>query len=166
MVFGPLVGCDALVMEPSLTAQVPRSDAGAATGLNVATKIPQTYVNPHGLSAPTLKREVVTLPVGMTVNPSSGAGLAACSEAQFDEVGTQFVEGQGCPNSLKLATVKIVTPSLSEEAVGSVFLVQVVWFGEAGHDPFDALLSVYLIARIPNRGVLIKSPGLCGRPMN
>ncbi len=160
MVFGPLVGCDALVMEPSLTAQVSSSDAGAATGLNVATKIPQTYVNPHGLSAPTLKREVVTLPVGMTVNPSSGAGLAACSEAQFDEVGTQFVEGQGCPNSSKLATVKIVTPSLSEEAVGSVFLAQPAPFGEAGHNPFNALLSVYLIARIPNRGVLIKSPGL------
>jgi hypothetical protein len=160
MPFGPIVGCDALVMEPALTAEVSSSAADAPTGLEVATKIPQTYANATGLSTPTLKKEVVTLPEGMTVNPSSGAGLAACSEAQYAEEGTQFVAGSGCPNSSKLATVRIVTPSLREEALGSVFLAQPAPFGEAGRNPFNSLLSVYLIAHIANRGVLIKSPGL------
>ena len=161
MGLGSMVGCDALVMEPSLTAEPSSSSAYAPTGLNVATKIPQTYANAQGLATPTLKKEVVTLPEGMTVNPSSGAGLAACSEAQLAEEGTTFVSGRGCPNESKLATVRIVTPSLKEEAVGSVFLATPYQnpFPEAGH-PGGSLLAVYLVARVQNRGVLIKAPGL------
>ncbi len=160
MPFGPIVGCDRLGMEPSLTAEVSTDKASAATGFNLATAIPQTYDNPDGLATSTLKREVVTLPEGMTVNPSAGAGLAACTPAQFAEEAVQSVPGKGCPNESKLATVKILTPALKEEATGSVFLAQPAPFGEPGHNPFNSLLALYLIARIPNRGVLIASPGL------
>jgi uncharacterized repeat protein (TIGR01451 family) len=160
MTIGSIVGCDALVMEPSLVAEPSTDKASAPTGLTVDTTIPQTYTNPQGVATPTLKKEVVTLPEGMTVNPSSGAGLSACTEAQYAEEGTMFLAGHGCPNSSKLATVRVTTPSLKEEAVGSVFLAQPAPFGEAGHNPFNSLLAVYLVARIADRGVLIKSPGL------
>ena len=162
MALGSMTGCDTLVMEPSLTAETSTNAAYSPTGLDVATRIPQTYANPRGLATSTLKKEVVTLPEGMTVNPSSGAGLSACSEAQFAQEGPSFVEGQGCPNSSKLATVKIVTPSLREEAVGSVFLATPAPRGdlEPGRNPFNGLLAVYLVARVQDRGVLIKAPGL------
>ena len=159
MSFGPLVGCDALQMEPSLTAEATTDSAGAATGLDLATKIPQTYNNAEGLAAPTLKKETVTLPEGMTVNPSAGAGLAACSEAQYAEEGPGYVPGVGCPNASKLATVKIVTPSISEEVTGSVFLAEPAPFGEPGKNPFGSLLALYLVARAPVRGVLVKAAG-------
>jgi len=160
MPFGSTVGCDRLGMEPSLTAEATTNRAYAPTGLNVVTKIPQTYENAAGLATSTLKKEVVTLPEGMTVNPSAGTGLAACSEAQYAEEAVQYVPGRGCPNESRLATVKILTPSLKEEVTGSLFLAEPAPFGEAGKNPFSSLLAVYLIARIPNRGVLIKSPGL------
>jgi hypothetical protein len=168
MSFGPLVGCDlsALWMEPKLTAETTSNSTGAATGLDVATNIRETYPNPELLATSTLKREVVTLPEGMTLNPSAGAGLAACTLAQYGEesthelTGRQKGEGHGCPNASKLASVQIKTPSISEEATGSVFLAQPYEnpFSEAGH-PNGSLLAIYLIARAGNRGVLVKTPG-------
>ena len=41
-----------------------------------------------------------------------------------------------------------------------MFLAQPAPFGEAGKNPFNTLLSVYLVARIADRGVLIKAPGI------
>jgi hypothetical protein len=165
MALGPLTGCDRLTLQPNLTAEVTSDSAYAATGFNLATAIPQTYDEPGGLATSALKKESVTLPEGITLNPSSGAGLAACSEAQYAEEGVSSKtaqengEGRGCPNSSKLASVKIVTPSLSEEATGSVYLAEPAPRGEAGKNPFDSLLALYLIARIPDRGVLVKAPG-------
>ena len=116
MPFGPMVGCDRLGIEPSLTAEVTSDATSSPTGFDLATFVPQTYKDPEGLATSTVKKEVVTLPEGMTVNPSSGAGLGACSEAQYAEEAIQFAPGHGCPNSSKLATVKIKTPSCEEEA--------------------------------------------------
>jgi len=102
----------------------------------------------------------------MTVNPSSGAGLSACSESQYAEEaarefsGEQKAAGHGCPESSKLATVRIRTPSIQEEVTGSVYLATPAPRGEEGNNPFNSLLAVYLIARADNRGVLIKAPGL------
>ena len=166
MGFGPIVGCDGPVMEPSLTAEATTDSAYAATGLDVVTKVPQTYPDARVLASPTLKDEVVTLPEGMTVNPSSGAGLAACSESQYAEEGARELTaqekeaGHGCPNSSKLASVRIKTPSIEEEVTGSVFLAEPAPRGELGENPFNSLLALYLVARAGDRGVLVKAPGL------
>jgi hypothetical protein len=164
--FGPIIGCDRLGMEPALTAETTSDSTYAPTGFDLATKIPQTYQNAEGLSTSTLKKEVVTLPEGMTVNPSSGAGLAACTETQYaeEEAKARTQEereaGHGCPNESKLATVRIKTPSISEEVTGSVYLATPAPNGEEHTNPFKSLLAVYLIARASERGVLIKAPGL------
>ena len=166
MPFGPIVGCDGLTMAPSLTAETTSDNAYSPTGFNLDTTVPQSYPDAQVLATPTLKKEVVTLPEGMTVNPSAGAGLASCSEAQYAEEGApektaeEKQKGHGCPNASKLASVKIVTPSLKEEVEGSVFLATPAPRGEAGHNPFGSLLALYLVARVPDRGVLVKSPGL------
>jgi uncharacterized repeat protein (TIGR01451 family) len=160
--FGPIIGCDHLTIQPSLTAEVSTNNASSPTGFDLATNIPQTYENAEGLATSTLKKEVVTLPEGMTVNPSAGAGLAGCTPAQYAEESTQFIAGKGCPSESKLGTVRIVTPSLKEEANGSVFLAQpydnLTEFGEPLH-PNGSLLALYVIARIPARGVLLKLAG-------
>jgi len=169
MPFGPIVGCEGptLGFDPSLTAEATSDGVFSATGLDVATTVPQTYPNPEQVASSTLQREVVTLPEGMTLNPSAGAGLAACTEGQFAQEGVtepdaaQQIEGFGCPAASRLATVKIKTPLLEEEVEGSVYLATPYAnpFEEADH-PTGSLLALYLIARIPARGVLIKVPGL------
>jgi hypothetical protein len=159
MGLGRMLGCDRLSMEPALTAEATTNKADAASGLDLNIDIPQTYENPEGLATSTLRKQVVTLPEGMTVNPSSGAGLAACTPEQYAAEGVQYVEGQGCPKESKLGEVEIITPSLPEHAKGSVFLAQPAPFGEAGHNPFNSLLALYVVARIQNRGVLVKTPG-------
>jgi hypothetical protein len=154
MPFGPVVGCDRLGMEPSLTAEVTSDSAYAPTGFDLNVNVPQTYDNAEGLATSTLRGQVVTLPEGMTVNPSAGAGLAACSEAQYAEEGVQYRAGVGCPNESKLGEVEIVTPSLSEHAKGSVFLAEPAPFGETGHNPFNSLLVSCAVSSLLKYGML------------
>ena len=153
MPFGPLVGCDRLGMEPSLTAEATTRRAYSPTGFDLGMTIPQTYENPDGLATSTLKRAVVTLPEGMTVNPSAGAGLGACTEAQLAQEAAQFVSGEGCPNESKLGEVRIVTPAIKEPIAGSVFLAQPYV------NPFKSLLALYIVARLPDRGIIVKAAG-------
>jgi uncharacterized repeat protein (TIGR01451 family) len=153
MPFGPIVGCDRLEMQPSLTAEPTTSSAYAPSGLDVTLGVPQTYNNAEGLATSTLKRAVVTLPEGMTVNPSAGAGLQGCTQAQFEEEEKQYVLGRGCSPESKLGSVKIVTPAIKEEGRGSVFLAQPY------ANPFKSLLALYVVARFPNRGVLVRVAG-------
>ncbi|MGN6371908.1 MAG: hypothetical protein ACTHM1_02820 [Solirubrobacteraceae bacterium] len=153
MPFGPLVGCDRLGMEPTMIAEPTTSRAYAPTGLDVTVNVPQTYGNPDGVATSALKRAVVALPEGMTVNPSAGSGLAGCTPAEYAEEASQFVPGQGCPVESKLGTVKIHTPVRGEEASGSVFLAQPY------DNPFGSLLALYIVARFPDRGVVVKAAG-------
>jgi hypothetical protein len=159
MPFGQIVGCDRLTLEPSLTAEPTTPFASSASGLNVLTTMPQTYNNPEGLATAQLERAVVTLPEGMTVNPSAGAGLGACSIAELEEEQAVEQAGEGCPNNSKLGTIRAKSPALKEEAEGSVFLAQPAPNGEPGRNPFSSLLALYIVARIPNRGILVKAAG-------
>jgi hypothetical protein len=159
MEIGPMLGCDRLGMEPKLSAEATTNKADAASGLDLNVNIPQTYDDAEGLATSALEKQVVTLPEGITVNPSAGAGLAACTPEQYAAEGVQYVEGLGCPKESKLGEVEITTPLLAEHAKGSVYLAQPAPFGEAGHNPFNSLLALYIVARIPNRGVLVKAPG-------
>jgi uncharacterized repeat protein (TIGR01451 family) len=161
MPFGPIDGCDRLGMEPAITAEPTTTQVSAATGLVLNMKIPQTYENAYGLATANLNRAVVTLPEGITVNPSAGAGLAACSESQYkeEEAPEGAPPGGGCPNESKLGTVKIKTPAVSEEATGSVFLASPAPNGEAGRNPFNSLLALYIVARIPDRGIVVRAAG-------
>ncbi len=153
MQLGPIVGCDKLTMQPTVNVVPTTINASAATGLNLEMDIPQTYNNADGLATSHLKRVVVTLPSGMTVNPSSGAGLAACTQAEYEEEGVQAVPGQGCPANAKLGTVTAQSPALSESATGTVYIATPY------DNPFHSLLALYIVARIPNRGVVVKTAG-------
>jgi hypothetical protein len=159
MPFGPMVGCDRLTIEPSLTVETTTSRAYSPSGLDLGMTIPQTYDNAFGLATSTLKRAVVALPEGMTVNPSAGAGLAACTEVQLAQEGAQFVAGAGCPNESKLGEVTIVSPAIKEAITGSVFLASPAPNGESGRNPFNSLLALYIVARLPDRGIIIKAAG-------
>jgi uncharacterized repeat protein (TIGR01451 family) len=157
---GPLTGCERLEFNPSLSAQPTSTQAETPTGLDVGLTLPQTYENPVALATAHLKNTTVTLPAGMTINPSAGEGLGSCTPAEYEAEALETPAGEGCPNDSSLGTVTIHTPVLTEEATGSVYLATPYDnpFPEEDH-PSGSLLALYVIARIKDRGVLVKVAG-------
>jgi uncharacterized repeat protein (TIGR01451 family) len=158
--FGPLTGCERLGFNPSLLVQPTSTQAETPTGLDIGLTLPQTYESPVALATSNLKNVTVTLPEGVTVNPSAGEGLGACTPAQYAAEALETPAGEGCPNDSSLGTVTIHTPVLKEEATGSVYLATPYDnpFPEEGH-PGGSLLALYVVARIKDRGVLVKVAG-------
>ncbi len=153
--FGPLIECDRLKLPSTFQAAATTQEAYAPTGLNAELGVHQTYENAEGLASSHLNKAVVALPEGMTVNPSSGSGLGSCSEAQYEyeQTKVQPEPAQGCPADSKLGSVKIVAPAIKEEATGSVYIATPY------ANPGGSLLEFYVVARIPDRGVVVASAG-------
>src|SRR4029077_11174881 len=123
--------------------------ADSPTGLSVDLHIPQNE-NPAGFAEADLKKAVVTLPEGVTVNPSSANGLAACSPAQIDLEGSRPAQ---CPDASKLGTVEVDTPLVDHPLPGSVYLAS------QDDNPFGSLLAIYIAVYDPVTGVVVKLPG-------
>jgi uncharacterized repeat protein (TIGR01451 family) len=157
MRYGPMFGCDSLQFEPQVEVQPSTESAETATGLNVNIQSPQHYENAYGDVAPNLDGVKVVLPRGMTLNPSAGAGLAACSEAQFAYEGEVLEPeaGLGCPRESKLGSLHVRSPGVphEEEAFGSLYLAKPY------ENKFGSLIAVYLVARIPDRGIVVAAAG-------
>jgi len=117
--------------------------------------------DPSKLATPPLKRSVVKLPNGLTVNPSSANGLEACTEAQVGYKGvgglpnpTRFNEEPvTCPDGSKLGTVEAISPLLEEPLHGTIYLAS------QGENPFNALIGLYLVIESPRFGLTLKLPG-------
>ena len=119
----PLSDCDRLGLESTFTAVPTTTSASAATGLNVELGVHQTNENPEGLAASALKKAVVTLPEGMTVNPSAGAGLGACTREEYEaEELVERPRRRAARSSRSSAPSKSKPRRLNEEATGSVYL--------------------------------------------
>ena len=142
-----VTGCDLLKLPISLAAAATTKMADSPTGLEVKLHVPQDQ-SAAGLSAAVLKRAVVELPAGMSINPSSADGLGSCTEAQ---VGLDNTDPAGCPESSKIGSVSIVTPLLDDRMDGSLYLAQ------QGTNPFRSLLALYLVAE--GQGVRFKLAG-------
>jgi uncharacterized repeat protein (TIGR01451 family) len=156
----PITGCEHLEFNPSMSV-APTSDvAETPSGLDVGLSIPQTYENPSGLATSALKNTTVTLPAGVTINPSAGEGLGVCTEAEYKMEAVETPPGEGCPNDSSLATVSSHTPVLREELTGSAYLAQPYDnpFSEPGH-PTGSLVALYVVMRIPARGLIAKLAG-------
>jgi hypothetical protein len=151
--------CDKVPFDPSLAIVPSTHAADSPTGLSVDLDLPQTD-DPGSVGTSDLRKAMVELPRGMTVNPSSAAGLGACSSSQ---VGLTTPIGQtpihftldpaDCPDNSKIGEVEIETPLLDHTVSGSVYLAK------QGDNPFGALLAMYITAHDPESGVVLKLPG-------
>jgi len=153
-------GCGRLQFSPTIAVRPDTTAADSPAGLEVDLGVPQNE-DPEGFAEADLKEATITLPAGMTVNPSAANGLAACSIEQigfkrFDEQ-TQTEEftpsPPSCPDASKLAGVEIKTPLLEETLEGSIYLAR------QDSNPFGSLLAIYLVAEDKAKGVLIKLAG-------
>jgi hypothetical protein len=77
---GTLDGCNLLPFVPEIKVSPDSQQASKPTGLTVDVHVPQEgQLNPEGLAQSNVKNITVTLPDGVTLNPSAADGLQACS---------------------------------------------------------------------------------------
>jgi hypothetical protein len=150
----PLIGCNSVPFDPSVSASPTTKLAGNPSGLSYSLTMPNSgLLNKDGIAEGQAKKVEVDLPEGMMINPSQGEGLVGCSPAEYARETANSKPGEGCPEASKIGTVQISTPLLKEEARGSLYVA-------SPHDnPFNSLLSLYMVAKIPDRGILIKQAG-------
>lgn len=147
-------GCRALRFEPDLELQPTTKSAESGSGLNVELTFPNEGTENPDLPVQAEQRRVeVTLPEGVTVNPSQAEGLGACTEAQFEAESAAGVPGEGCPENSKIGSVVAKSPLIEEPAEGSLYVARPY------ENPFDSLVAVYMVVRIPDRGVVVKLAG-------
>jgi hypothetical protein len=142
-------GCNAVDFSPTLEARPTTNIADSPSGLDVNLHIPQNE-DPDGVASAHLRDSVVTLPEGMTVNPSSANGLGACTEAQID------LHGEGaaqCPDDATLGTVRVDTPALDHPVKGAVYIAT------PHANPFNSLLALYIALNDPETGIVVKLAG-------
>ncbi len=111
-------GCDQLPFTPGISIQPTLAQAATPTGVDVRVTLPQSN-GPYGLAEADMRKAVVTLPQGMTINPSAANGLGACSDAQLR---LASAAPAACPDDSKLGTVTLDTPLLSHSIEGGIYV--------------------------------------------
>jgi hypothetical protein len=150
-----MTGCSRLGFNPSIAAQPTTKAAQSPTGLDFSLDVVD-----EGLASPAeeatassdIKKAVVTLPEGMSVNPSIAEGLEVCSQADVARE-TAFSEaGAGCPNASKIGSVEVETPLLDENVNGALYQA-------APYDnPFGDLIALYIVIKNPVLGIKVVQP--------
>jgi hypothetical protein len=156
--FAPLpsnTGCGLLDFEPDLSIVPTTEQAETGSGLDAELNFPTDGLeHPNLLGSDEQKRVEVTLPEGVTVNPSEAAGgLGVCSEEDFEAETAASLPNEGCPETAKIGTVTARTPLLQEQLEGGLFLAKPY------ENPSGTLLAIYMVLKSAERGVVVKLPG-------
>ena len=108
-------GCDSVPFDPSLNVQSSSQSSDSPTGISVDVNVPQPQ-NPTGVTESNLKKAVVTLPEGTSINPAAADGLAGCTEAQ---IALSDTSDPSCPDASKIGSVADRQPAAARSAAGS-----------------------------------------------
>jgi hypothetical protein len=161
-------GCDQLQFSPSVDVTPEEHTASTPSGVSIDVHVPQSgLLEAEGLATADIRDTTVTLPAGVELSPSAANGLVGCTEGEvgfegFDPAShmQQFSTGEAqCPDASKVGLVHVKTPLLEHELEGALYLAEPAPNGEAGENPFGSLVAVYLVARDPVSGVLVKLAG-------
>jgi hypothetical protein len=144
-------GCNQLPFGPKFAAETTSRSAASPTGLNVDINLPGEGLESSGGRAESEVHEIVVdVPKGITTNPAVANGLSACTLAQYE---AEAIGNQSCPESSKVGEVEIESPLVKPIIKGNVYVAK------QGDNPFHNLLSIYVVAKNPELGVLIKQAG-------
>ena len=137
-----LSGCEALSFEPKAVAQLSDPRASSASGYEFDLDVDTSGVlSPERLAPSPIRKAVISLPKGVTINPSVGAGLGVCTPAQFQAETPLSPPGAGCPNESKIGDFTVQSPIIADTIQGGIFLASPY------DNPFGSLISVYLVAK-------------------
>jgi hypothetical protein len=148
-------GCAKLPYAPQISADPTSDRAASPSGLDFHLDVADEGLTAHdGRASSDLKKAVVTLPEGVTINPSQAEGLAVCSEADFAREGADSPFGAGCPAASKIGTVEVETPILEGKILkGSLFVA------EPYKNRFGSLIALFMTIKEPDLGIGIKLAG-------
>lgn len=149
-----LEGCQRLSLETFSYGQPTTTRTSSASGFEFNLEVKQEGLRePGGLSGSQIRDAVVSLPEGMTINPSVGAGLGVCAPAEYAAETASSPPGAACPNESRIGDFRVETPLVDETVTGAIYLAKPF------DNPFNALIGVYLVAKSIPRGILVKVPG-------
>lgn len=152
--FPDIVGCEALGFNPAVELKPTTSQGTTGSGLDYELDFPTKGLEFGNIPYDSeLRRAEVTLPEGMTINPSEAEGLGVCSEADLARETYDSGPNAGCPESSKIGSVEAETSVIDRNPTGSLYLAKPY------QNPFGSLLALYMVLKIPDRGVLVKLPG-------
>ncbi len=146
--------CESLPFNPEPAGRLSNPRASSPSGYEF--EIAQStagFTDPARLAASAVRKAVVALPEGVTINPSVGAGLGVCTPQQFEAETPTSPPGAGCPGTSKIGDFTVKTPLFEEVISGAIFLASPY------RNPSGQLIAVYLVAKAAARGVLVKVAG-------
>jgi hypothetical protein len=149
-----LEGCGSISFAPTPRALIANPRASSPSGFDFNLDVnSEGLLRPKRLNPAAVKQAVVALPTGMTINPSVGAGLLGCAPAQYAAETVTSAPGEGCPNGAKIGDFTVQSPLFEKTVEGSLYLAAPF------DNPFGTLIGIYLVAKAPERGVLVKVAG-------
>jgi hypothetical protein len=151
-----LYGCEFLGFSPEISTQPTSQAAESPTGLDVSVDVEDEGLTHPGLLADSdIEAAAVTLPAGMTINPSQAEGLTACSEGDLARERANSPFSAGCPAASKIGTVEVETPLLEGTILKGSLFVATPYENLAE----DSLIALYMVIREPQLGLIFKLPG-------
>jgi hypothetical protein len=148
----PFTGCGKLGFQPSISTKPTTRAAQSPTGLDLSLDVAdEGLTSLEGLSQSDIRKVVLTLPEGMTANPSLAEGLGVCSEADLEEETLQAAPGEGCPEASKIGTVEVESPLIEEPVKGALYVA-------TPHENLaeDSLIALYIVIKNPKLGIIVK----------
>ncbi len=146
--------CRTHLTVPKVQLTSERAASGTGLVFNLAVNSGGGILNPAGIARPAIRNALVTLPEGLTIDPSLASGLGVCSEADFARESVGSAPGAGCPAGSKIGTVEVQEMlGLPEPLHGAVYLATPY------ANPSHTLIALYMVARNPRRGIFVRSQG-------
>jgi hypothetical protein len=150
-----MTGCSRMAFGPSIQAAPTTKAASSPTGLDFSLD-----VHDEGLGNPSeeaianadIEKTEVTLPEGMSINPSIAEGLEVCTEADLARETAFSEDGAGCPNASKIGTVSVQSQLLDESVDGALYQATPY------ENPFHSLVTLYLVIKNPKLGIKVVQP--------
>ena len=156
-------GCQGFSFSPVSSGFLTNTQASSASGFNFRLSNDNPQLTLPATQLPAQARiAVVALPSEVTINPSLGAGLIGCRREQYAAESAFSPQGSGCPNESKIGDFSVRSPLFEELIEGAIYLAQPDDRDTAtpgAENPFDALFGIYLVAKSPARGILVKVAG-------
>jgi len=115
-------GCDRVPFNPTISVTPGTTRRDSPMGGSVNLHVP-AVLDPTHIESSQVKTTALTLPEGLTLNPSGASGLQACTDAQLAK-GTH--DPVTCPDASKVGIAEIRSATLAAPLTGSLWSGQPV----------------------------------------
>ncbi len=143
-------GCGNVPFKPQATITPETATSDQTDGATVEVKAPQN-VGAGEINTADIQNARVTLPEGLTLNPSAAHGLATCTAAQ---IGIGTTNPVSCPAASKVGEVTIETDLPPNSLTGPVYLGS-----PSGRTITGPPFTIYIDAESPAYGVSVRLQG-------